>query len=406
MTRSTADGLPYLDMLDPGFRPDGPEVRAARAEHWCARTPVGLAVLGHRQLFILLTDRRLVQAARELLTMQGLTDGPLVEWMNTMILNVEGADHARLRRLVNRAFTPRAVARLRPMMRRITDALADSFPTDGRVDLMTGFADRYPAQVICELLGVPARRHDEFRRWANDLGLAFGFRVAQERDRIETALAGLYAATDELIATRQRRPGSDLLSTLITARDGGDRLSAAELRTMVATLLFGGQDTTRHQFGRAMELFARHPGQWTALARRPELAAQAVEECLRLAPATPLSGRITTADLQLDGVRIPAGTVLSLLLVAGNTDPSVFGPDADRFDITVTRPPVLTFGGGIHFCLGSVLARAELTEALPILARRLGPFRVAQPPQQRHPLGTTGPVSLPIHFGPALHDPG
>jgi cytochrome P450 len=391
--------LAFLDLLDPAFRPDGPEMRAARAAHWCAHTPMGLAVLRHDKLTALLSDRRLVQGTHRTLATQGITDGPLVEWMNSIILTVEGDDHTRLRRLVSRAFTPRAVTALRPAMRRAANDLVDRFIGEGNVEFMTAFADPYPARIICQLLGVPPELHDRFRGWANDLGLAFGYTAAADLTRIEAALAGLYEATDELIEARRAHPESDLLSALIAAEADGDRLSGAELRTMAATLLFAGQDTTRHQLGRTLELFLDHPAQWQLLAQRPELGERAVEEGLRLAPTTPITSRIAVVDIDIDGVQIPAGTLVSMMLLAGNTDPAVFGADADRLDIVADRPtPALTFGAGIHYCLGAALARAEMAEALPILARRLGPIHPGGTPLRRPALGITGPVTLPIKF--------
>jgi cytochrome P450 len=301
--------LPYLDVMDPAFRPDSAEVRAARAAHWCARTPMGFAVLRYDRLAALLADRRLRQGHYQFLTAQGLTEGPLVEWINSIMLSVEGDDHTRLRRLVSRAFTPRAVAELRPRMREIAHELVDRFPGDGRVDFVEAFADPYPARVICELLGVPREQHDAFRGWANDLGLAFSVTAAAANvERIEAALAVLYAATDVLLAQRRARPTGDLLSALIAAEADGDRLSTQELRTMVALLLFAGQDTTNHQLGNGIATFLRYPEQWALLARRPELAAQAVEEVVRVAPTAPITGRVAVEDFEVDGVTIPAGS--------------------------------------------------------------------------------------------------
>jgi cytochrome P450 len=394
--------LHYLDVMDPAFRPDSAEVRAARSAHWCARTPVGFAVLRHDKLTALLTDRRLRQGTHRVLAAQGLTGGPLVEWMTSMILTVEGDDHTRLRRLVSRAFTPRAVAELRPRMREIAHELVDGCPRDGRVEFMDAFADPYPARVICELLGVPPELHEAFRGWANDLGLAFSYTAAANLQRIESALSGLYAATDALLAQRRAEPRADLLSALIAAEADGDHLSPEELRTMVATLLFAGQDTTRHQLGNAIAVFLRHPQQWALLARRPELAAQAVEEVVRVAPTTPVTGRVATEDFEVDGVEIPADSHLTMFLAAGNTDPAAFGADPDRFDITARRPAPLTFGAGIHYCLGANLARVEMAEALPLLARRLGPIQADGDPVWRPAMGIAGPVTLPIRFRPEV----
>jgi cytochrome P450 len=265
---------------------------------------------------------------------------------------------------------------------------------------MAEFADPYPARIICELIGVPAEWHDRFRGWANDLGLAFTYTAAANLDRIESALAGLNAATAQLITEHRERRGEDLLSALIAAESDGDRLTAAELQATLTGLLFAGQDTTRHQLGRTLELFTAHPDQWALLAERPELAAAAVEEGLRCAPTTTASARIAATDVEVDGVRIPAGTFLTMMFASANTDPAAFGPDADRFDITANRPAtVLTFGAGIHHCLGSVLARVEMAEALNVLAERLGPIALDGEPGHRPALGITGPTNLPIRFG-------
>lgn len=399
------DDLVMLDITDPALRPDGPEVRAARAAHWCARTPLGLAVLRHDKLTLLLGDRRLGQGSRRILASQGLTTGPLVEWMNTMILSMEGADHLRVRRLVSRAFTPRAVTALRPRMREIADELVDAFPDEGEdgaagtVEFMAAFADPFPARVICELLGVPPELQETVRGWANDLGLAFTFTAAANLERIEAALAGVFAATDRLLAVRRAEPADDLLTALLTAEADGDRLRPDELRSIVASLLFAGQDTTRHQLGLAMALFLRHPDQWAMLAERPELAGAAVEEVVRVAPTTPVTGRVAVEDIEVDGVVIPAGTHLSMILAAGNSDPVVFA-DPYGFDITQPRPAPLTFGAGLHYCLGASLARAEMAEALPILARRLGPIAPGGEARWRPAFGITGPITLPLRYGP------
>jgi len=399
MMMTTTTGVAYLDFLDPAFRPDSPQVHAAREARWFARTPTGFAVLRHDKQSILLTDRRLRQGTHRVLAAQGIIEGPIVDWMNSIILTVEGDDHTRLRCLVSHAFTPRAVGALRPMMRQVVNELIDRFVGEGRTEFMASFADPYPARVICELLGVPPAQHEAFRGWANDLGLAFSYAAAANRDRIEAALHGLSAATETLIAARRAEPGSDLLSALINAESGGDRLSAEELRMMVTTILFAGQDTTRHQLGHAIALFLRHPEQWALLARRPELAVTAVEEVLRVVPTVPATARVASEDFEVDGLAIAAGTVLTMLLAAGNTDPAAFGPDAAAFDITATRgPQQLGFGAGIHYCLGAALARTELAEALPILARRLGRIEADGKVGWRPALGITGPVTLPIRF--------
>lgn len=388
----------YLDTLDPMFRPDSAEVREARAVNWYARTPLGYAVLRYEPATELLADRRLRHGLKDFLATQGVTEGPLYDWMRQGLLSVEGADHTRLRRLVSKAFTRSAVDALRPAMREITHELVGRFHAAGRCEFMADFADPYPARVICELLGVPAEQHEAFRGWANDLGLAFSTAVATHRERIEAALAGLYEAVDTLLAQRRTDPRPDLLSALIAAEEAGDRLSPEELRVMVALLLFAGQDTTRHQLGQAMTTFMTHLDQWSLLAERPELAPRAVEEVMRLAPTVPTTPRIAVESFTYRGLAIPAGTLLAALLASANTDPDAFAPGG--FDITQPRSTQLTFGGGVHYCLGAALARAEMAEALPILADRLRAPESDGQAAWRPTMGITGPTTLPIRFSP------
>jgi cytochrome P450 len=392
------DNVATLDVMRPDFRPDAAQVLAAREANWYARTPVGYALLRYRQAGAVLGDRRFQQSVLDLaLERKGVTSGLLYDWLSSNIIRTEGDHHLRLRRLVSKAFTPRSVERLHPLMREVAQEILNRFAKTGQCDFMADFADEYPARIMCELLGVPAGMQPDFRGWANDLGLAFAPDMLVYKDRVETALAGLMASTDVLIGRRRGRPGPDLLSALIAAEESGDRLSNHELRLMVSTLMFGGLDTTRNQLGRAMVVFAEHPDQWRLLAERPELAAQATEEVIRVAPTTPMNGRIALETVTIDGLTIPAGTFVHIITLAANTDPEVFGRGG--FDITVPRPaPSLIFGGGMHYCLGAPLARAEIAQALPVLAGGMPGLRLAGPVRWRPPIGITGPSHLPLRF--------
>jgi cytochrome P450 len=390
------DDVPLFDILDPTFRVDSPAVRAAADASWWARTSIGIAVLRYQECLTLLRDRRLRHGSLDVLAAYGVTTGLFADWLRAMLLNLEGHPHQRQRQLVSKAFTQRSVDVLRPFMRAKAHELVDGFADDGGCEFMTTFADPYPAWVIAELLGIPAERFTAFLGWATDMGLGFSPDAAAEQACIDAAVAGLYACCDELTAQRREDPGEDLISALITAEVDGERLSAAELRILVSTLVFAGQDTTRNQLGLAMTTFTQHPEQWRLLAQRPELASTAVEELMRVNPTTPVIGRMVTEDFTFQGVDIPAGTHIALFVAAANTEPDTFG-DAP-FDITAQRPAQLTFGGGIHYCLGVWLARTEMREALPILASRLGDITLAGPVPSRPHLGITGPITLPLRF--------
>ena len=390
----------FFDILDPAFRVDSPEVRAAADAGWWAQTPIGLAVLRYQECLALLRDRRLRHGSLDSVVARGITAGPFFDWLRTTLLNVEGQPHQRLRRLVSKAFSQRTVDALRPFMRAKAHELIDGFAGDGRCEFMTAFADPYPAWVIAELLGIPAERFDAFLGWATDIGLGFGPAAAAERNRIDAAVTGIFACCDELTAQCRANPGDDLVSALIAAEPDGQHLTTDELRSLVSGLVFAGQDTTRNQLGLAMITFARHPEQWRLLAERPELASTAVEELMRVNPAVPLVTRVATEDFTFQGVDIPVGTHVALFLAAANTEPDTFG-DA-LFDITAQRTGQLTFGGGIHYCLGAWLARLEMREALPILASRLRDLALDGPVAARPHVGITGPIGLPLRFTGAM----
>ena len=393
---TSPDDIAVFDILDPAFRVNSPEVRAAADASWWARTPIGIAVLRYQECLTLLRDRRLRHGSLDGLVAHGVTTGLFADWLRTMLLNLEGHPHQRQRQLVSKAFTQRSVDVLRPFMRAKAHELVDGFADDGSCEFMATFADPYPAWVIAELLGIPAERFTAFLGWATDMGLGFSPDVLTKQDRIDAAVAGLYACCDELTAQRRENPGEDLISALITAEADGQRLIADELRSLVTLLVFAGQDTTRNQLGLAITTFAKHPDQWRLLAQQPELADTAVEELMRVNPTTPAVGRIATEDFTFQGVSIPAGTHIMLFLAAANTEPDTFG--AAPFDITAQRTAQLTFGGGIHYCLGAWLARTEMREALPILASRLGDITLDGPVVSRPHLGITGPITLPLQF--------
>ena len=394
--KAMADQVAFFDILDPAFRVDSPEVRAAADAGWWARTPIGLAVLRYQECLALMRDHRVRHGGLDALAACGVTSGLFIDWLRTSLLNVEGQPHQRRRQLVSAAFTQRNVDRLRPFMRAKAHQLIDGFTGTGSCEFMTAFADPYPAWVIAEVLGIPADRFDAFLGWATDIGLGFSAAIAAVQDRVDAAVAGLYACCDELTAQRRTDPADDLVSALIAAEVAGQRLTADELRSLFSGLVFAGQDTTRNQLGLAMTTFARHPEQWRLLAERPELASTAVEELMRVYPAVPVVVRVAAEDFTFQGVDIPAGTHLALFLAAANTESDTFG--AAPFDITAQRTAQLTFGGGIHYCLGAWLARIEMREALPILATRLGHIALDGPVASRPHVGITGPITVPLRF--------
>jgi cytochrome P450 len=397
----TDAGPATLNILDPAFRIDSPQTREAAERYWCAQTPLGLAVLRYEDCLAMLKDRRLRQVGIDHLIAQGVTGGPLFEMWRRFVLNVEGPGHGRLRRLLTPAFSTAAIKRLQPRMREIVHGLVNRFAAEGACEFMSAFADHYPSQVMAELLGFPEEEHEQFVAWGKAIAGVLSYEVPQKLAEIEAALAGLYASVDRIADERRREPRQDLLTALVHASDGdGDRLDADELLGNVAGLILAGQDSTRGQLGLALEIFARHPEQWARLASEPQLAEAATEEVMRASGVVPIVWRVAVEDFEYRGTPIAAGARLWLMVAIAHHEHAVFGDT--RFNIQADRPAQLSFGHGLHFCLGAQLSRVEMHEAFPILAQRLPGLALAGEPVHRSLLaGFIGPESLPIRFTPA-----
>ncbi|MGV9315499.1 cytochrome P450 [Streptomyces sp. NPDC003691] len=393
------DGVPWFDVTDPDFSITSAAVHAAREKSWYARTVHGPAVLRHAETEELLKHPLLRQGSVSWLARNGVTEGPLADWWASWILHREGEEHRRLRRLMNPAFSARRTAALLPRFRALATELTDAFADRGHCEFVSEFAEPYAARVIAVLLGLPEPEWPFIARESAALGLAMGVNVRRDVDRIERALAALYAYADELIADRRGRERDDFVSRLVRATREGDRLSGAELRDGLVLLIFGGFDTTSHQLGLALRTFARHPAQWRLLGERPELGAPAAEEVMRVDPTVRWITREAVADFSFRGLDIPAGTTVQLWSESAGTDPRVHG--AYSFDITAEREPHFGFGGGVHHCLGHFVARADMAEALPVLARRMRDLRTGEGAVHLPDSGNTGPVRLPLLFTPA-----
>jgi len=292
------------------------------------------------------------------------------------ISGIDPPEHTRLRKLVASAFTARRVEALRPLVADIVDQLIDAMA--GRpqpMDLVAGFSLPLPAQVICEMLGVPAADLGQFHAWSDTIIGDW----QRDSGEIMTAVAELYGYFGTLIGIKRAQPADDLISALIAARDEGDRLSEHELTALCCALLIAGHETTANHINLSLLLLLDHPDQAARLRADPELIPRAVEELLRY---TRLGGlppaRVTTEDVRLGGVTIPAGDRVIPLYSTANRDRSVF-IDPDRLDVTRDAASHLAFGAGVHHCLGAQLARVELQEAFRGLIGRLPGLRLAVP---------------------------
>jgi cytochrome P450 len=397
--------LPHFDYFSPDLRGGRfhETMLDLRGRGWLARNELAVFVLDREAGEFFLRSRATTFPGLELAELFGVTDGPLAEEMRRNILHINGDDHRRLRNLVNPAFTPRAADRYRPVMRGFLDDLWAGVRDAGRCEFVGAIAKPYPALTIATVLGAPADDAPRLHEWSNTIQRQFdGPFLVAHRPRIEAAVDELYAYLSDLLERRRATPGDDLISTLLAAEAAGDRLSDVELVNLVLNVLIGGIDTTQSQLAHAVRLLAEHPDQWAALRADPGLADAAVQEALRYEPITPFTARIALEELEYRGVTFPQGTIIMVSAFTGNRDPADHD-EPDRFDIAAPRPRtrLLTFGAGVHYCLGANLAQAELQEALRHLADGVDELALDGEPVYEEVTGIYGLAELPLRMTPS-----
>ena len=323
-------------------------------------------------------------------------NGP-IGFLDRHMLNSDPPDHTRLRKLVNRAFTVRAIARMRPRIEEIAQGLADRMAAkaagDGVVDLLDEFAFPLPMTVICELLGVPEGERDDFRGWSNTL---LSEAPPNEHDAAAAAMADFLS---RLVADKAAHPGEDMLSAIVKASEDGDTLSTGEAASMAFLLLVAGHETTVNLIGNGALALLRHPAQLAALRSDPALVPNAVEEFLRFdGPVNLATFRYTTEPVEIGGTTIPENQIVLVSLVSANRDPERYD-DPARLDVTRDATGHVAFGHGIHHCLGAPLARLEGEIAFRTLLDRFPGLALAGEPvalSWRHSTLIHGLTHLPV----------
>jgi cytochrome P450 len=357
-------------------------------------------VMRHADVERLAHDRRVAGIGLVLFDLCGVPDGELRRWYGRLMFTNEGEAHNRLRSLVSRAFTPRAVNELRAVAGSLAADAVGSVRNDGGGDLVETFA-LLPMHVMCRLLGVPAEDVEVFGGWADTLSPIFGLLEPAQITAAEDAIAKLRSYVIELAERRVHDPGDDLISALLAAEHEGGRLSRDEVVDMVANLLVGGHDTTASQLGCTMITLVRHPDAAARVLGQPELVAPTVSEALRFEPSIPVVPRTALEPVEVGEEVLPAGAVLFLSTAAANREAGIW-KDAEVFDVArfadpSSTPRVLSFGAGAHYCLGAALARLTLEEAVRAVVA-LGPLDPAEDPWSvpwRQVLGRS-PERLPV----------
>jgi cytochrome P450 len=341
-------------------------------------TPFGSYLLSrHAEVSLVIRDKRFGKDFVDRTKRRygdAIMNEPVFQTMGHWMLQQDPPDHTRLRGLVVKAFTARRVEDMRPRIQEIVDETLDRIEDRGHMDLIEDFAFRLPVTVICDMLGIPSEHREVFYKSSRDGGRLLD-PVPMTPQEIATANAGNLMARayfQQLFELRRKQPGDDLTTQLVQAEEDGNKLSNDELTANIILLFGAGHETTVNLIGNGLLALFRNPDQLALLKARPELITNAVEEFLRYDSSVQMTGRVALEDIDdLGGKRVPKGESVLCLLGSANRDPAVYPDRPDRLDITRPNVRPLSFGGGIHFCLGAQLARIEAEVAIGTLLRRL-----------------------------------
>lgn len=316
------------------------------------------------------------------------------------MLRQDPPDHTRLRKLVSKAFTPRAIAALQGRIEQIVETHLDAVMTDGRMDVIQDLAHPLPVIVIADMLGIPQPDREQFQYWSNEAVRDLDFASIEDFRRAGVALKALRAYLAEVIKKRRRDPRDDIVSALILAEEDGEQLDTEEIYGTCELLLIAGNETTTNLIGNGLLALLQHPEQLALLRDKPDLMPQAIEELLRYNSPVQITSRFALESLDMEGRHVKQGDQLLLLLGAANRDPDAFD-DPEDLDITRTEVNHLSFSQGIHFCLGAALARLEGRVALSALLRRCVNIGLATDALEwRYGATLRGLTTLPVTFEP------
>ena len=366
MTTQAADSASLtFNPLDPAFIADPyPFYHRLRAAAPVFKTPLGFWLLTrYDDISAALRDRRFGKDFRRTINRRygrDMSQEPVMASLSRTMLVLDPPDHTRLRGLVNKAFTARRVADMRPRIAGLVRQQLDRVAGKGAMDVIRDIAHRLPVIVICDMLGIPEDHRAAFLSGSN-VSTRVLDPVAMSRAELDSANRETQTSNayfDQLCDLRRRDPQDDLTTELVRAEEAGDRLTAEELRANISLLFGAGHETTTNLIGNGLLALHRQPDQWRRLKADPSLIANAVEELLRFDSSVQITGRVTLEAVEVGGVEIPAGDSVIMLLGAGNRDPAQF-VDPDRLDVARQNVRPLSFGGGIHHCLGAQLARLE-----------------------------------------------
>ncbi|WP_213287734.1 cytochrome P450 [Bradyrhizobium sp. sGM-13] len=379
-----ASSAPLFNPLAPEFiRNPYPHYERMRTTDPVHLTPLGMYVASrHAEVSLVMRDKRFGKDYVERTVRRygpKIMDEPVFRSMSHWMLQQDPPDHTRLRGLVVKAFTARRVEDMRPRIQQVVDETLDRIIPQGQMDLIEDFAFRLPVTIICDMLGIPDDHREAFYTGSRDGGrLLDPVPLSPEeikQGNASNALAAMYF--QQLFDLRRKSPGDDLITQLVQAEEDGSKLTNEELTANIILLFGAGHETTVNLIGNGLLALHRNPDQLALLKARPELITNAIEEFLRYDSSVQMTGRVALEDIDdLGGKRIPKGESVLCLLGSANHDPAVYPDNPERLDITRPNVKPLSFGGGIHFCLGAQLARIEAEIAISTLLRRIPDLRL------------------------------
>ena len=404
----TATNAPLFNPLSPEFiRNPYPHYERMRTTDPVHLTPLGMYVASrHAEASLVLRDKRFGKDYVERTVRRygpKIMEEPVFRNFALTMLQQDPPDHTRLRGLVAKAFTARRVEDMRPRIQEIVDENLDRIIPQGKMDLIEDFAYRLPVTVICDMLGIPAEHREMFHSGSRNSGRILE-PVPMTPEEIKQSNAGQAMVKmyfDQLFDLRRKNPGDDLTTQLLQAEEDGNKLSNEELYANIILLFGAGHETTVNLIGNGLLALHRNPDQLALLKATPSLITNAIEEFLRYDSSVQMSGRVALEDIEdLGGKRIPKGESVLCLLGSANHDPAVYPDHPERLDITRPNVKPLSFGGGIHFCLGAQLARIEAEIAISTLLRRLPDLRLddAENPEWRPTFVLRGLKRLPASW--------
>jgi cytochrome P450 len=379
----------FLNPFEEGFF-DNPyrQYRRLREKAPVHQSPIGpWSLLGYEECARLIRDPSLSVEDRN------ATVGP------RDILNMDPPDHTRIRRLLSKAFTPRRIEELVDTTQSLVDTMLDGIEDRGRLDVIPDLAFPLPFAVISRMLGMPEDDSESVRDWSHTLVQVLEPMLApEELAKVMIAGENLRGRVTEVIEEKRKKPADDLLSALIAVEEQGDRLSEEELLDQVMLLYIAGHETTVNLIGNGMLALLRNPEQLNKLVKTPQLIDNGIDELLRFDSPVQFTRRVALADIEIDGNSVAAGSMIFAMLGSANHDPEHFGPNADELDLARREAPHhLSFGGGIHHCLGAVLARMEGRIGIGSLVQRFPNMELTdEPAKWNQRLVLRGLDSLPV----------